>query len=105
VTKWLLLGFGAYYMYNQMQSKLNAAMADRAALLNMLTPDQRATLASGIQAAASAATQVAATTAQLISSASAPAASVVSTNPAVSGGSVAPVAHPLSGVSYYPRGA
>lgn len=58
MIKYLIVGGVGYFIYNQLQQKYNAAMADRNALLAMLTPDQRAQLLQGVQAMQTAATTV-----------------------------------------------
>ena len=51
MMKWLLIG-GGLYLYFSTKQQLNAAIADRTALLTMLTPAQQAALTSALQTAA-----------------------------------------------------
>jgi hypothetical protein len=50
INKLIFAGL-AYYFYTDMKKKLNAAIADREALLGMLNPEQKASLLQGIAAA------------------------------------------------------
>jgi hypothetical protein len=50
MMKYLLFG-GLIYLYLNQKKQTDAAMADRNALLSILTPDQQAALLSAIQAA------------------------------------------------------
>ena len=56
MIKKLMFAGLAYYFYTDMKKKLDAAIADREALLGMLNPEQKATLLQGIAAAQDAAT-------------------------------------------------
>jgi len=56
MIKKLMFAGLAYYFYTDMKKKLDAAIADREALLGMLSPEQKATLLQGIAAAQTAAT-------------------------------------------------
>ncbi len=71
MMKYVVMAGLGYYLYNQLQQKYNAAMADRNALLAMLTPDQRAQLLQGVQTMQNAATAVVQGAQQAIASASA----------------------------------
>lgn len=62
----VVLGIAGFYFYNKLNTSYQAALADRNALLAMLTPEQQAALMSAIQASTSVVTQAAQTVAAAV---------------------------------------